>query len=174
MLIPKPPAGEYPTYAIAYIDKIPNDGQVLAHLQNNMNMLLALVGRLSDEQLAYRYAPGKWSIKEVLVHIADTERIFACRALRIGRGDTTPLPGFDQDSYVPASHANERTIAAIMEEYETVRKASLTLLYSMLPGVFTNVAACNNAPVSLRALAYMIAGHEMHHVDIIKERYLQG
>ncbi len=172
MLIPKPPVGEYPPYAITYIDKVPNDGQVLVHLQNNMNMLLSLAVKLSDEQLAYRYAPGKWTIKEVLIHIADTERIFAYRALRIGRGDTTPLPGFEQDDYVPASHANERTIASIMEEYEAVRKASLTLLYSMLPGAFTNIAACNNAPVSLRALAYMIAGHEMHHVDIIKERYL--
>ncbi|RYE25094.1 MAG: DinB family protein [Sphingobacteriales bacterium] len=172
MLISKPGVDEYKPYAEAYINKLPDDGQVMEHLHNNMNMVLALVGSLTEEQLNYRYAPGKWSIKEVLIHIADTERIFAYRALRIGRGDTTPLPGFEQDDYVPASQAANRVIKSIVDEYESVRRATLTLLNAMPPAAFTNVTACNNAPCSLRALAYMIAGHEMHHVAIIKERYL--
>ena len=120
----------------------------------------------------HRYAPGKWTIKEVLIHICDTERIFAYRALRIGRGDITPLPGFEQDDYVPVSQANSRSIKNILAEYESVRKATLTLFNSMPRQAFTHIGTCNNSPVSLRALAYMIAGHEMHHVAIIKERYL--
>lgn len=172
MLISKPPVGEYPPYALAYINKVPDDGRILEHLQNNTSVLRSLIGSLSEEQLAYRYAPGKWTIKEVLIHITDSERIFAYRALRIGRGDTTPLPGFEQNDYVPASLAGERSIQSILEEYDSVRKATLTLLNNMPATAYTNITACNNAPCSLRALAYMIAGHEMHHVDIIKERYL--
>jgi hypothetical protein len=170
-LIAKPVEGEYIPYAINYIKLLPDDGTVIKRLADNQVYVSSLMLSLSEDKLMYSYAPGKWNIKEVLVHIMDTERIFAYRALRIARNDKTPLPGYEQDDYVPASNASGRTITDIIEEYDAVRKATLTLFHSFSEEDFTKTGIANNHAVSVRALAYQIAGHELHHLNVIKERY---
>ncbi|RYD57937.1 MAG: DinB family protein [Sphingobacteriales bacterium] len=171
-LISKPSEGEYVPYAIAYVSQLPDDGAVLKHMAGNRDYIIAMLQSLSDEELAYRYAPGKWNIKEVMVHVIDAERIFAYRALRIARNDKTPLSGYEQDDYVAASNASGRDMADILAEYEATRNASLALFHSFAEDDHLKTGIANDHPVSVRALAYQIAGHELHHVKIIKERYL--
>jgi len=171
-LIAKPLPDEYPAYASMYMKWLPDDGLILMHLKDQLEKTKKFVSRLSKEQLALSYAPGKWTIKEVLVHIIDDERIYAYRALRIGRGDTTPLPGFEQDDYVPYSHANDRSVRSILKEYTTVRKASLSLFKSFGEKDLLRRGTANGNAVSVRALLYHLAGHELHHLHILKDKYL--
>jgi uncharacterized damage-inducible protein DinB len=174
--IPKPPEGEYPPYAIMYIKLLPDDGMVLQHLWDNFVAAKKLIYNLPEEMLYYRYAEGKWSIKEVLVHIVDDERIFAYRALRFARGEQMNLIGFDQDAYALLSRADERSLDNIFEEYEAVRKSTIALFNGLPEESLTRMGkgtgTFNNATV--RALAYHIAGHEQHHINLIKELYLPG
>ena len=168
----KPGEGEYNPYANKYIRLLPDDGLVLKHLKKNLNQVISFILSIPEEKLMYRYAENKWTIKEILVHIMDDERIFMYRALRIARNDKTPLPGFEQDDYVPYSRANERSLANIFREYKTVRNATLSLFNSLSKEDLMRVGTANNHHVNVRALAYHIAGHELHHLNIIKERYL--
>src|SRR6476659_3590194 len=128
--IEKPKDGEFPPYANMYLQLLPDDGLLLKHLKNNFIATKELILSLPEEKLNYRYAENKWTIKEILVHIIDDERIYAYRALRFARNDKTELPGFEQDDYVPYSGANERSIQDILHELETVRNATLSLLDS--------------------------------------------
>lgn len=171
-IIAKPDIDEYPAYASMYIDLLDDDGEILSHLKNQLDKTKDFFTGLSKKQLKYTYAEGKWTIKEILVHIIDDERIFAYRALRIGRGDATPLPGFEQDDYVPFSHANERSIKDILKEYKSVRKATLTLFKTFYDEDLFRKGIANGFVVSVRALLYHIAGHELHHLNIIKNLYL--
>jgi len=171
-LIPKPKEGEYPPYAIMYIGLLPDDGLLLTHLRNNLIATKKLVLSLPGEKLSYRYAKNKWTIKEILVHILDDERIYAYRALRFARNDKTELPGFEQDDYALYSRANERDIENILEEYEAVRDSTIALFNGLPEDSFLRVGTANNNKVTVRALAYHIAGHELHHINIIKEKYL--
>ena len=177
--IKKPLPSEYPTYSYIYMDLMQDDGKVLEHLWSNFLNLKKLIMGLTEDQLLYRYAEDKWSIKEILVHLIDDERIFAYRALRYGRNDDTPLHGFDQDAYVRYSKANSRSVESIFEEYETVRRATISL-FQYLPedsflrageGIDHDGSIINKRTV--RALAYHIAGHELRHINIIKEKYLK-
>jgi len=171
--IDKPLEGEYAPYTILYVNQLPDDGEVLKHLHAGLDMVKELVMPLTEEQLQHRYAPGKWSIKEMLVHIMDSERIFAYRALRIGRNDKTPLPGFEQDDYVPHSNAANRSIEDIMDEYTLIRRSTIKLFAGMPDEAATRSTTVNGHNVSVRALAYIIAGHERHHITILRERYLR-
>jgi hypothetical protein len=170
--IQKPAAGEYKDYSAAYISKVPDDGMVLQHLQTDFETIRTLVIDLPEEKLLSAYAPGKWTLKEILVHMMDTERIFAYRALRIARNDKTDLPGFEQDEYTPYLYANERSIANIMEEYGLQRKSTVALFSNFDESAFTRTGFANGAPLSVRAALYIIAGHELHHLQIIREKYL--
>jgi len=170
--IQKPEEGEYNPYAIMYISLLPDDGLVLKHLKENFKTTKDLILSLPGEKLTYRYAEAKWTIKEILVHIMDDERIYAYRALRFARNDKTELPGFEQDDYVPYSKANERSLKDIFLEYSTIRNSTILLFKSFDNEDLLRVGIANRHAVSVRALAYHIAGHEMHHVNIIKERYL--
>jgi uncharacterized damage-inducible protein DinB len=172
--IDKPLEGEYSPYTITYINHLPDDGEVLKHLTAGLGAMQELVAPLSEAQLLHRYAPGKWSIKEVLVHIIDAERIFAYRALRIGRNDTTPLPGFEENDYAAESYADDRSIDSIMKEYELVRRSTILLFDSLPAETATRSTIINNHTTSLRALPYIIAGHELHHIAILRERYLSN
>jgi uncharacterized damage-inducible protein DinB len=172
MKIARPTAAEHPPFAATYIRLVPEGADPLAQLRAQAGTLKALLAPLTDEQALHRYAPGKWSIKESLIHILDTERIFAYRALRIGRGDQTPLPSFEQDDYVPASGADSRSLASIWAEYDAVRAATLALLESFTEEVYGRLGTSSGAPSSVRALVYMIAGHEAHHIMLFRERYL--
>ena len=176
--IKKPIAGEYPAYSHIYMDLMEDDGKVLEHLWENFLMIKEFIFSLPKEKLVYRYAPDKWTIKEILVHLIDDERIFAYRALRYARNDDTPLHGFDQDLYAVYSKANERSLDSIFDEYEWVRKSTIAL-FEYLPeesfmrageGIDFDGSIMNKRTV--RGLAYHIAGHELRHFNIIKERYL--
>lgn len=169
--IPKPLAGEYPAYARMYIDLVPGDGRVLDHLRERADATAALMRGLSDESLLSRYAPEKWTVKEVLVHIIDDERIYAYRALRFARNDETPLPGFDQDAFASCSAANARSLDSILAEYVAVRHATIALFNGMDDVALTRSGTADGRHATVRALAYHIAGHELHHLELLRTRY---
>lgn len=176
--IDKPKNDEYPEYSHIYMDLLKDDGLILYHLYENFYKIKNFIYSLPEEKLGYRYAEGKWTIKEILVHLIDDERIFTYRALRYARNDCTPLHGFEQNDYAKFSHANQRSLDSIFEEYWAVRSSTI-LLFQNLPedsfmrhgsGIDSNGNIINTRTV--RALAYHIAGHELRHIKIIKERYL--
>lgn len=170
--VQKPKAGEYAPYAIMYIDLVPDDGLVLQHLRDNLQMFKDLVGSLPDEKLSTPCAQGEWTIKEIILHVIDTERIFAYRALRFARNDATELAGFDQESYAAYSEANARSIDDLLEELTAVRMATIALFNSFSEEIWTRSGLSNGHNLSVRSALYQIAGHELHHVDSIKENYL--
>ncbi len=176
-IIQKPESSEFPEYSHIYMDLLKDDGKILEHLWQNFLLIKNYMTNLPEEKLLYRYAQDKWTIKEILVHLIDDERIFSYRALRYARNDNTPLLGFEQDDYAKYSNANERSLASIFEEYETVRRSTISL-FQYLPedsmmrsgsGIDVDGSVINKRTV--RALVYHIAGHELRHFNIIKERY---
>src|SRR5947209_16733012 len=169
--IPKPQAGEYAPYTIMYISLLPDDGLVLHHLQNNLKTVQQLVRSQPEEKLTSRCAEGEWTIKEILAHIIDTERIFAYRALRFARNDTTELAGFDQDAYAEYSGANVRRIEDLLEELTAVRTATIALFKSFDEEVMKKSGLSNGYNLSVRSAVYQIAGHELHHVNSIRKNY---
>lgn len=169
--IPKPQPDEHAAYTIMYYDLIPDDGRVLDHLATSVGALRALVAPMSPEKLSTPWKEGEWTIKEIILHIIDDERIFAYRALRFARGDDTDLPGFDQDTYVEPSRANERSIDSLFEEYESVRAGTLTLFASFDEEALLRKGTADGNPMSVRAAAYHIAGHAKHHEVSIRENY---
>ena len=169
--ISKPNEGEYAPYAIMYLDLVPDDGLVLQHLQENWNAIRELVLSIPPEKRTWRFAEGEWTVQEILVHILDTERIFCYRALRFARKDDTVLAGFEQDGYVPPSRANERTIESILAEYAAVRQATLAFFESLHDEARTRTGRVDENRVSVRALANVIAGHELHHMNSLRENY---
>lgn len=171
-LIAKPAPDEYPAYAEMYIKLLPDDGLILDHLAKNFESAKNLVLSLPAEKLLYRYAENKWTIKEVLVHIIDDERIYAYRAMCFARGENTPLPGFEQDDYALNSGANDRDIDSILEEYEAVRRSTIALFNGLPESAFSKTGIANDNKDSVRALLYHLAGHELHHINLVKERYL--
>ncbi|MEO6547953.1 MAG: DinB family protein [Ferruginibacter sp.] len=166
--------GEYPEYAEMYMKWLPDDGMILQHLQDNFVLTKEFIYGLPAHKLLYRYKPNKWSIKEILVHIIDDERIFSYRALRFARNEQQNLIGFNQDEYAIYSEADSRDIDNIFEEYEAVRNATITLFNglpeSTLDKMGHGTGTFNDATV--RALLFHIAGHEQHHIHFIKENYL--
>jgi len=170
--IDKPKDGEYPAHAAMNINLVPDDGLLLKHLEDNFKGVKEFILSLPRERLLYRYADNKWTIKEILVHIIDAERVYAYRALCFARNEKTKLPGFEQDDYVAFSNANERSIENIFSEYEAVRSATIILFESFDDAVLLREGIANDNKATVRALAYDIAGHELHHINIIKERYL--
>ena len=172
-MIPRPDASEYLAYYGRYIDQVP-DGDLLQTLRTQLDQTLALVRGVDESSGGHRYAPGKWSIRGVLAHVIDAERIFAYRALRIARGDATPLASFDENAYAEAANADARTLADLAEELEHVRLGNLALLRSLDDEALARRGTASGAEVSVRALAWIIAGHERHHVALLRERYLPG
>lgn len=172
--IDKATPGDYPAYAEMYMKWLPNDGMVLEHLQENFHSIKRFIYGLSPQTLLHRYQPNKWSIKEILVHIVDDERIFSYRALRFARGEQQNLIGFDQDSYAIHSQADSRDLDCIFEEYKAVRQATIALFNGLpedaLDRMGHGTGTFNDATV--RALVYHIAGHEQHHINFIKNHYL--
>jgi hypothetical protein len=166
-----PDASEYAPYFAKYVSLVP-EGAIVETLAGQAQVTLALIAGLTGEQGDHRYAPGKWSLKEVLGHINDTERIMAYRALRIARGDRTPLPGFEQDGYIPNSPAAHMSLADLAEEFGAIRRATLTLFRALDDAAWQRRGTASENEVTVRALAYIIAGHELHHMKIVRERYL--
>jgi uncharacterized damage-inducible protein DinB len=164
-----PAAGEHAPYYGKYVALVGPDS--LAALESQARSTAALLAATSEQQAGHRYAEGKWSVKEVIGHLADGERIFAYRALRIARADTTELPGFEENNYVPAGRFDRRTLADIAAEFASVRAATLTLVRSFDADALARRGSANNTPVTVRALVAIIAGHELHHVKLLRERY---
>ena len=164
-------AGDFLPFSKPYIDVVQD-----AHLKELMGKQLVnfpqFIASLPEEKLHYAYAEGKWTISEVLVHILDAERVFQYRAMRFARKDDTPLPGFDQDIYVPNSLANERSKEDIIEEYKAVRSSSLALFRPFTDEVLHRFGTASGGKMTVAALGFMICGHQKHHRNIIRERYL--
>lgn len=167
----RPNTSEFAPYYARYIDLVP-DEPVVSFLKNQMDATLEFLRKIPAEKWTYAYAPEKWTLAESWIHVIDTERIFAYRALRVARGDSTPLPGFDQNDYVPNANAQNRTAASIITEFATVRAATLSLLENCNEKMWLERGRASNNPVSTRSLAYMIAGHVQHHINITNKRYL--
>ena len=165
----RPQANEIADYYLPYVAYVPDD--FLGYLRNSAQEIDAYMQALPEERLTYAYAEGKWSIAEVLVHIIDAERVFAYRALRIGRGDSTPLAGFHQDDYVPTSRANERSKESLIAEFETVRSATLSLYDQFNEEDLNRIGQASGYPISPRALGFIIGGHAAHHLKVLKEKY---
>jgi hypothetical protein len=167
----KPAKSEYLPYYETYVKLVP-DGDVIATLTSQMIETQSLLHALPNSVATYRYAPDKWSVNEVVGHIIDCERIFTARALRFGRNDATPLPGFEQDDYVRGAVFDAYPLSDLASELEAVRHATIFLFRHMDEEAWTRRGIANNAEVSVRALAYICAGHELHHREILSSRYL--
>ena len=157
-------------YYFTYIDLV--SGDVLAAMQAQATDLLSELEAITDEQSLTRYAPGKWSLREVLGHLNDTERLFVSRAFWFARGFDTPLPSFEQDVAVAAAGAHERPRASLVEEFRTIRLATLSFFTSLPEEAWSRRGIASGNPFTVRALAYMTVGHVMHHMTIVRERYV--
>lgn len=170
LVISRPEAGEYAPYYDRYISLI-QDNDILTTLDRQRREMVLLLSGLSEAQGDFRYAPEKWSAKQVLGHVCDTERVFAYRALRIARGDVTPMEGFEQDDYVKNGPFARHTIDEVIEDYIAVRRATISLLRSLEEAAWSRRGVANKNEVTVRALAYTIAGHELHHRRILEQKY---
>lgn len=171
LTIGRPEAAEYAGYNKAYVSGVPGE-DVLGYLQQQLDAMLTLLRGLSEEKGNYRYEAGKWSIKELLGHVIDTERVFAYRALTFARNDSAALPGMDQDPW--AKHANHANVALrnLIDEFESVRRSNIHLFQNLDSAAWMRQGIANNYPVTVRALAYLIAGHAQHHLEILRSRYI--
>jgi len=169
-MINRPQPDEYSAFAARYVDLVGN-GPIIEILEYLQQMTYNFFLRIDPDKAAYAYADGKWTVKQVVGHITDTERVFAYRALAFSR-EAIELPGFDQDVYMEKATFNTRSLEDLANEFNTVRESTLYLLKSFTEEQTMQKGIASGNPVSVRALAYMIAGHEMHHIKILKERYL--
>ncbi len=165
-----PDASEFNPYYKSYIEKFAESNILEALAKQEKNILN--IGQIFSDKGDYRYAPEKWSVKEVLIHIADTERVMAYRALRIARGDQTPLAGFDQDLFIENVNVDNRSLHSIILEMNDVRKSTLSLLQPISEEESKLKGTASEAIVSVRALAFIIAGHCQHHLDVLNQKYL--
>ena len=167
----RPQPNEHSPYYGTYIARVP-DGDIVDTLAREADGVLPLVRALPEALGGKRYAEGKWSIREVLGHLADTERVFAYRAMRFARNDETELPGFDENAFVANGTFDSRTLASLCDEFAAVRAATIHLFRSFTPEEWIRQGTANRARMSVRALAWIAAGHELHHVGVLKSRYL--
>ena len=163
---------EFAPFYANYVALANKDNSIVEGLTTQLNETVSFFQSIPTEKLDFQYAIGKWTIKDLLLHLIDTERVFAYRALRISRNDATALSGFEENDYVIAANAAGREMKSIIEEYVSVRKATLTLYESFTNKQLLKIGKASNSSVSVRAIGYIIQGHEKHHMNIISERYL--
>jgi len=168
LLIAKPDASEHAPYYSRYVDLVAA-GDILGTLATQIDGTLAEFRKVSEEDSLKRYAAGKWSIREVVGHMIDTERIFAYRALRFARGDHQDLPGFEQDDYVAAAQFERRPWAGLLEEFEAIRRSNVLMFRGLGDEAWARQGVANGNAMSVRAAAYVIAGHELHHLRVLRE-----
>lgn len=166
----RPESGEYAPYYEKYISLVPGN-DIMGALEAQRLLMLQLFAAHSERDGNFRYAPDKWMVKEVLGHVNDSERIFAYRALCIARGDQTQLPGFEQDDYVRAGGFTDRTLAGLGEEFAHIRNSTIALFRSLSKEAWLRRGVANKNDITVRALAFIVAGHELHHRLILEERY---
>ncbi|MFN2501831.1 MAG: DinB family protein [Pyrinomonadaceae bacterium] len=167
----RPESNEFDPYYNTYVSLI-NEEDVLPVLRDQPEHLKRLFEHVPEEKGTYAYEAGKWSVKEVLSHLIDGERIFSYRVLRISRGDETPIEGFEQDGYIENSNANGRCFADLIAEFSLQRKANMLLLENLSDEASRRMGTASEKPISVRALAYIMAGHVAHHMNILTARYL--
>lgn len=172
-MLDRPDSTEYAEYYKSYIARVP-DGPLTDFLAQQAKQYRQLLGKVSDHDASAPTAPGKWSIKQVLGHICDTERVIAYRALRFARGDPKELHGFEQDDYVREAASNSRTLEDLLNEFDSVRQATVALLKSLPPGADTRAGVANGNRVTVRGLAYIVAGHAQHHYELLKAGAVRG
>lgn len=168
----RPGPDEYAPYYAGYVGAVPDTDDLVGLLGRQGAETVDLFRSLTEEEGAYRYAPGKWSVKEMVGHVIDTERVFTYRALRVARGDRTPMPGFDQDDWVRGSNAGGRPLADLVTELAAVRAASGALFRSFDEAALARRGVANNVEITARALAWIVVGHERHHREVLTDRYL--
>lgn len=173
-MIARPQQDEYAPFYAGYVQRVAEGRDVLALLGEQADGLRRLLAGVDEAQASARPRPDEWSVKEVLGHMCDTERIFAYRALRMARGDTTPLPGFEQDDYVRATDFNRRTLASLLDEFEAQRRGNLLFLEALTAAEIDRRGTASNGPFSVRALIYVMAGHVLHHVESLRVDYQVG
>ncbi len=167
----RPAESEYAPYYNGYIT-LAGNGDIRRELREQIDEMAGLFGGLGEEMALHRYAPGKWSIKELVGHMADGEQIFGYRALRISRNDPTPLAGFDEDAYVIAAGFDRIPIADLVEAWAAARRSNLCLFEQLDPAAWSRTGVANGNPISVRAIAYICAGHATHHMNVVRQRYL--
>jgi hypothetical protein len=166
----RPASDEYLAYYERYIALVP-DGNLVDILAEQQRETLRMLRKVNDERGLFAYAPGKWTVKEVIGHLSDAERVFSYRALRFARADGQPVAGFDENAYVPAGRFNERPLASLIDEFEAIRAATVHLFRYMTEEEMARRGIANSNPISVRALGFVIAGHERHHAKLLSERY---
>jgi len=169
-MIERPGPSEYADFYAGYISGLPA-GDVLEILESQKDQLHRLAANVEGDQETFRYAPGKWSIREMVGHLIDAERVFSYRALCFSRGDETPLPGFDENFYVDNASFDSRSLSSLIEELTLLRSANVLLFRSLAPEDLARIGVANTYPVSVRALAFILAGHLQHHFNVLRERY---
>ncbi|MBV6405202.1 MAG: DinB family protein [Flavobacteriales bacterium] len=167
----RPAPEEVPAFYRGYVDAAVG-ADLGEALQHAAEAVIAAFGAVPPDRVDHRYAPGKWTVREVLLHLNDTERVFAYRALRFARQDATPLPGFDEDAYVPAARAARRTMAELLEEHRAVHGATLALFRGFDQEDLRRMGTAGGKTISVRAIGWATAGHALHHVRLLHERYL--
>jgi hypothetical protein len=168
--VERPGPDEHDPYYARYIARVP-DGDLLTLLADQRDATVAMLASVPVDRRSYRYAPGKWSVKEVVSHLSDVERIMGYRALRIARGDVTPLPGFEENEYVPFARCDDLSLDQLTEELATIRNATLAMFRNFPAEAWTRRGTANGSGISVRALAFIIAGHELHHLETLRTRY---
>src|SRR5215207_92809 len=167
----RPDPSEYNPYYQRYVSYVENN-DIIDTLASQPTKLQDMLSRIPEEKGTHRYAEGKWSIKELLGHLLDGERIFSYRVLRISRADETPIEGFEQDGYIENAHSDDRSFAELLEEFSLLRRANMLLFNNLTDDGWGRLGTASDSPVSVRALAYIMAGHIEHHLGILKDRYL--
>lgn len=167
----RPEPNEYDRYYETYVSLV-EETDIISAMQNQLDEIEKLFGEITEEKSLHAYAPGKWTIKELIGHLTDGERIFAYRALRISRADQTPIEGFEQNGYIENSNFNAARLTDLTEELLLTRKANLILFKNLPDEAWTRTGTASGVPVSVRALAYIMVGHIRHHLNILRERYL--
>jgi hypothetical protein len=167
----RPDPSEYSSYYADYVNLVP-DGDLVRTLESQLEETLGLLGPVSEERSLHRYAPGKWSLRGLLSHVTDTERVFSFRAFWFGRGFDTPMPSFDQDMAAAGAGADGIPWARHLEEFRAVRLATVPLLRNLPAEAWAKTGVASGNPVTVRALAWICAGHAAHHLKIARERYL--
>lgn len=167
----RPADNEYAPFYSGYVSKVP-DGPLHTLLADQLPVVLKFIRAIPEARGNFRYAPDKWSIKDVIQHVIDGERIFTYRALRIARGDQTPLPGWEEKAYAPVANADARTLADLAEEFELVRRATIALFTHFDHAALARWGVASTFDVTVRALGYITIGHVAHHLVVVRERYL--
>lgn len=172
-MITKPTDAEYPDFYSGYIALVP-DGDVIKFLKKQKRMFTGLIDSIPEEQLLYRYAEGKWTIKQIVGHVIDTERIMAYRALVFSRGERQPIPGFNENEYVGRASFNQKDVQDLIQEFAKLRESNLALIQNLNGDMIERKGNANDFFFSVRAIVYIIAGHVEHHINVIKSKYLSN